>query len=826
MKKSLLAFTIAVSLSLTACGNEKSIDGKVAYESYITESLKADTKIVFDILSAPILPTYLAMDSTDGTLSTEGSTDGSNYSKDLADPTTALGKVDGWSVSQPIQLPFDKEIDANSAAAAFHMIETSSPLDANFSIKKALVFGTDYILSVDGKNMTVVPLKPLNPKSNYMFALTNVLKDKNGNSVGMSESYATLKTAIQAPSDSLIDAQKVTQATEKAISAAKSVDSKSIIYSSWFSTASVGVSLATTKAVIAKTFEAIQQGKKPEDIWKGDANPNNLDLSNLFSITLPDTGVDLAAAIDNDAMLTKLVTSSTDPDGSQTKALLKATYANIVAKSNITKINVFKGAIELPHFLTTETANKAWQQTPWQSATPSLAKISHVMTKGSAEDKAALTQSLSGVNIPKLLTGDQTEFINLIGLKGKLANGDQLDDERLITQYSPLPQIKSIAKVPVLVFVPEAAGVTDKLGAVIYQHGVTSVKETAYTFAANHMAAHINSNGTLKTIVAIDHPLHGERALADGTVTTPATADVYMNLNYLNVARDNIRQSIIDDIGVRVALGKESTSSHSALSNIDVTKISFFGHSLGAITGVASFNIANQTVGNPAADQALFKFTAGAFANPGSGIPSLLLESKAFGPTIKHSLLMGAKDPSYQAACQSTTNGGQCFTEFFSKLDDTSKTTVNGTFAKFAYAAQTVLDTVDPYNHASTITDPVYVMQAYGDAVVPNQTTEFSNIGGTQPLAKLLKSGSPLDLIAGDKTGAITGIAEFSELEKAQHSSIIVPQLTDGDGNSIPLPTSVTATLKAQSQVASFSANDGQKINTSIIIPLPPMPTP
>ncbi|MGR5061663.1 VolA/Pla-1 family phospholipase [Photobacterium sp. DNB22_13_2] len=790
MKKSILALSIAASLALAGCGNDAKVENKVSYEDHIVKSLQADTKIKFDVLTAPILPTFLAMDSTDGTLSTEGSVGDENYNTDLSDPLTALGKTDGWSVSQPIVMPFDGDLNMMSAQGAFHLIETTSPLSGDLQVKDLLVNGEDFTVVALNGNLTVIPTNPLNPKSEYMFAVTDTLVDGEGEPVGMSESYAALKTTVKPPSSDLIDAQKVTHAIEATIAAAKDIDSESIIYSSWFTTASVGDVLDTTKSIIAQTIATVQAGGKAEDILKGEANPNNADLSTLYQMNISEV-TDIESFFNDNATLRALVGNDQD------------TIDALVAGYTGNAIRIYTGTVSLPNFLNSNTEDEAWKKTPWQSAVPSLAKISNVMTNGSDADKAAVQASLDGIDIAKLLAGDSTEFIKLIGLKVTLADGSQLDEERLVTQYSPLPQIQSVDQVPVLMILPPNA----TPGAVVYQHGITSVKETAYLFGAQHIGAAAAASLAPKAIVAIDHPLHGERALADGTVTTGATADVYMNLEYLNVARDNIRQSIIDDLGVRTSLTVMAMSGLPTFPSLNVMDVSFFGHSLGAITGIGTYRLGNDNMGIPAAD-AMFNFTSGAFANPGGGIPSLLLESATFGPTIKHSLLVGADEAAYIAACGSAEDGGACFTTFYNSLDDTTKAKIDSTFTSFAYAAQTVLDTVDPYNLAKGVNGPVYVMQAEGDSVVPNDTGMFG-IGGTEPLVKQLD----LTALAGSVTGEVKHIARFNaDVSKAQHSTVIGPQLVDGEGNPISPSEAQAATNEAQLQVATFSANAGQGV--------------
>jgi len=107
MNKKLLALLVASTLGLTACGDDATTSGDPTLDPNIGESLKAETKINFDLVSDPsnpviVTPTYLAMDSFDGTIKTDGDVGTEGYSTDISNPEVALGKTDGWSTNQPI----------------------------------------------------------------------------------------------------------------------------------------------------------------------------------------------------------------------------------------------------------------------------------------------------------------------------------------------------------------------------------------------------------------------------------------------------------------------------------------------------------------------------------------------------------------------------------------------------------------------------------------------------------------------------------------------------------------------------------------------------
>ncbi|MDP2569191.1 hypothetical protein Q8W14_14160 [Photobacterium damselae subsp. piscicida] len=364
MKKHYLALIIAASLGLTACGGDSKTTGTPTVNPDIADSLKAETKVNFDIISNPtapiiVMPTYLAMDQQDGTLSVESS---AVNPTNLGDPLVAMGETDGWSTSQPIQINFTgNPLDPTTGSGSFHLIKSGNPTNqADTTQPTELVAGVDYQVMISGDTLTAILLKPLNPASNYMFAVTNVLLDSKGNPVGMSNSYAAIKATTPPPSSALLPAQAITHATENEF-AQVGVDKSKIIFSSWFTTASVGDVLFAAKSATAL---AIQNGA--ESVWKGTAKAENItpsQLSSLFKIDLP---TDTGKTIDD-------------------------------------KGEIYKGNITLPYYL--DIRPDYFLTTPWQSGMPSLAKIQYVLTHGSDADKQAVQQQLNDLGVESSRSG-------------------------------------------------------------------------------------------------------------------------------------------------------------------------------------------------------------------------------------------------------------------------------------------------------------------------------------------------------------------------------------------------------------------------------------
>lgn len=114
----------------------------------------------------------------------------------------------------------------------------------------------------------------------------------------------------------------------------------------------------------------------------------------------------------------------------------------------------------------------------------------------------SLTQRLNySIKLPK----------NLVGEELTLADGSQLDPERILTKYSAVPQIRSVESVDVIMFIPSGGPVGNSLPVLQYQHGITSLKETSYAFALQHIAGAIQTANNLMLLLRlINHCMASE----------------------------------------------------------------------------------------------------------------------------------------------------------------------------------------------------------------------------------------------------------------------------------------------------------------------------
>ncbi|HCZ9575103.1 TPA: lipase [Vibrio cholerae] len=763
MKQVIKLSLLCSALWLAGCGDETNSSGastEVVYESYIQQALQRDTTIKFALSGKDAnvpLPSFALMNAKDGTLEIPS---GSNTSG--SNPLVAMGQVDGWPITMPLFLDFKGAgLADNIITSGIYLYELTDSMTGSPSIKALLTNGVDYtaVSSAASDKILIVPTKALNASSEYILAVTSEVSDANGNPVGTSASYAALKSKNKIYSEGdIATLQKVTQGVEK-IFQLSGVDETQIVYSTWFSTQSVSNTLFATRGATASAFAS--GSNQLETVWK----QTGLGLDTAYTMQLG-TPVDFVTALTNDTNFSNYI-------GADKKAAVITAFNTVPTVS----VDVTKGTVRLPYYL--ETGSN-WNTQPFESAMPSLAKIKAALADSKEQLTIGSQLLAAGIDTSKLAT-DASEQLKLMGLRLTKSDGTALDPERYITRYSPVPKVKSVQDVPFLLFTPAGAAPTD---IVIYQHGVTSAKENAYAFAKKLVDKGL-------AVIAIDLPLHGERSL-DSSRSANSDPLAYINLTYLAVARDNLRQSILDVLGLRAALTiSESLFTGTPLSNINVlnghTKIRILGHSLGGIVGTSAIAESNKTLGSTLAN-ALYSFSGAAIQNSGGQISNLLLGSEYFGPQIKHNVALSASTEykGFADAQCASLDDSACYTLFTNLATQEQLAQVTSGFQLFSYAAQTLLDTIDPYSVVSTklssgaLTTALYFSEVDGDSVVPNKVSNPTGslvylspqFAGTEPLATLLG----LTTVNAGQTApnATKSFVQFNST--AKHSTFVAPQ--------------------------------------------------
>jgi len=117
---------------------------------------------------------------------------------DYSNPQVALNALDGFSTVAPWTTTFSAPLDPATVipgrSVRFYEVSLSGPGGGVTGIVRKLKAGVDYTAVVSGSTtLAVVPLKPLDPLTSYMVALTDGLQDMDGNDATPSETYFLAK---------------------------------------------------------------------------------------------------------------------------------------------------------------------------------------------------------------------------------------------------------------------------------------------------------------------------------------------------------------------------------------------------------------------------------------------------------------------------------------------------------------------------------------------------------------------------------------------------------------------------------------------------------
>jgi len=836
MKKLALSLAIISALGLSACDSETIED--VQQEVIENGSaVKPLARIVFDpsngALSVP--NDLLFSDTPDGTLhmpitrdkdgniiSGEKDEEGNEIeSPNYADPSTALGSNDGWSIAQPFSLainfPAGTSLDDNSVVnpASVKIFETLMggdpgcevvPRGAACKVVAELTFGVDFVAQPSGNNIVIVPLKPLKAKTTYVLALTNNLKDTSGTAIAASLTYEAVQQDITTNplvTEDQLGLQGLINSFETAVSST-GVEKTSIIYTMAMTTQSTTDVLSSVKSLMAA----------------------NAQLGVVPTIGIQDTGASVA----------DILAGNIPPES---VPLYSAA-------------NYMRGSVTLPYYL--GIPSMANPKAPVNERIRALCDSGAMLAGLAAVNPDAIpAEAIPGsLSDATCMAISEAKNLPYPGLRD-LSSLFPLDTKRHITKFNPVPApstpsdmpwIGDPGKIDVQLTTPDLPVVNAVRAAmglealtkpengwpvVILQHGITSQKEHMLPLTG---ALAINGLAT----VAIDLPLHGSRGFDlnfDGVddISASISAIQYANLASLPTFRDNFRQSTADMLGLRFALnfmGGVDPVGNPIDLELDSSKVHFSGVSLGAMMGINFVAMANASL-DPAIDDK-FKVSTASYAAPGLMFANVGMDSPSFAGLAKSNLTYQASvefkalvDSMYplDEAGNSTASSDELtavYNQFYAALTQEQKIELQGVFAQFTFAAQTVSDSGDPISYvgmlASTQT-PTHLIEIVGngvdnmsDQVVTNRTP-YTPLGGTEPTIALLGlaaiSGTTMDV-----ENKVSGAVRFLY---GHHTSLFNPAHYEGITASPAFAG--RATVEMQTQVATFFASDGTVISVT-----------
>ena len=771
MNKLALSVAVALALGLTGCGGDSLEDIKQEQAG----SVKPFSRVVFDPGAAtPRLSVpndLLFQGTTDGTLTTD-----SGASPDYTNPQVALGALDGWSTQNPFTLAVDlapgaalvaSSVQQPGAVRIFEMTmqdplssdeECATP-NRGFACKvvSELAFGQDFIASVSGNNIVVLPLKPLKAATTYMTVLTSLIEDDNGQSLAPSTSYELVKQddeALPLSSPSQVALQKLINSFEDAVSA-EGVDRDTIVYTAAMTTQSAGAVLSTLKSLMASP---VPTGYAPS------------------GFVVQDTGLTVSQLSEN--------------------------FSNPLF--NLARL--YQGQITLPYYLGASTAENPtapltgrWMARCDSGATlaalPDSMKPETPVSPNDAACQAFSNGALRdlGVDAARHLT--------------KFNTIPNIDSYQQVAVQMTVPDANAIPM--------PASG----WPVVILQHGITSCKEnmlaltgalSARGFATVAIDHPLHGSRGFGAINA-----SGASCNKDGTATA------YMNLQNLLVTRDNLRQSIADMLALRLGLNfvqgvqldvsNVQVLGHSLGAIASTSMVALANMPTGNDALDALYNVDSTVLAMPGGAVANFLFDSPAFGPLVKA--SILLgaggsTAESYIQFATQSQGCGGPVAAPFAACF------EPFTEYLAQTGNTAAlTALSSAFSQFAFAAQTVTDSGDPNNYAQHLVvseTPTYVIEVVGDdnnlpdQVIPNG---FANplqalaagkmpLAGTEPLVRLLGAGA-VAAQAGLQPLAGNAVARFTE---GDHSSILSPA------------ASAAATSEMQMQAVSVFLTQGAAV--------------
>ncbi|SNY55797.1 extracellular lipase, Pla-1/cef family [Arsukibacterium tuosuense] len=778
MKKLAISIAVAAAIGLAGCGDSlEDIQQDVADQGTVTPA----SRVIFDPTAGRVsVPNDLLFQgTTDGTLTLD-----SGDNPDYTDPQTALGALDGWSTQNPfaIDLSFAPGVSLNADSA-----QTPGAV----RVFKALMGD------------------PMSPEA----ACTEVPR---GAACQITEELVfgqDFVTAGRGNSVAVIPLKPLDNATTYLLALTNVLqdsNGESVKPSTTYEL--VKQDIATLP--LASDSQRALQGviNSFENVMVSDQGLNKDNIIYTAAITTQSAGAVLST-------LKQLMASPT-PTGygpsplvvNDTGLTVSQLNPNFAGNPAFAITRYYTGTMNLAYYLglPTEANPTAPLNTRWMARCDSGAIIAALPPEMKPEtpvsENDGACQAFSGGALRDL----------------------GVDQARHLTKFNTIPKINGYQTVDVQMTVPDA-NVIDMPAAgwpvVILQHGITSRRSDMLAITGT-----LASQGF--ATVAIDHPLHGDRGFGQLNASG-GNATVYMNLSNLLVTRDNLRQSIADMLALRLALNFAQGV------DLDTSRVQFLGHSLGGITGTSMVALANTSTGNADLD-ALYSVETAALAMPGGAVANFLLDSAAFGPLIKASVMLGAGGeltsdfvtyvaantdcgaPTAETAQTYPACAAPVVNDYLVTLAEPANAAqqarVSATLTQFAFAAQTVTDAGDPNNYAERLVNsetPVYMIEVVGnsdgnlpDQVIPNGyfnplvalAAGKMPLAGTEPLARLLETVSVPAAAGGVTLNGNNAISRFSE---GDHGSILSPA------------ASLAATQEMQTQSVTFFLNRGQGLLVS-----------
>lgn len=541
-------------------------------------------------------------------------------------------------LNAPVYIPFSATVNASTVTAStvkiFQVVPDSASSSATENTQLGFVNVSamfTYTVSAETQSnggtasvLQAFPKFPLTPGARYVYVATDGVKDTAGNGLGAATTFSILKYVKGGATSYATDTTNLADTTDTANPAAIA--------------GSAGAALLESIAGNVTVSGQIALSGYRKTMWDLIAS-SAADTSGKSASA---TGV---AARGNIAVIGRFITTgagfiSPDPVGSpSTRIPFETSLRQFAAGSTLGGLSGKTWSNAVSGFGASTLFVKGGTPSPdtyWQAVTGS----------GSATAPASVglvalgTLDSADLNVDPFVANANASTMNLTGTTGAWNPGSGVTQAFRNGSYQLTGFYHTDRTLNFIYIAPDPTLITRPANGypvVIYQHGITSRKETVIALATS-----LTASGY--ALIAIDLPLHGQNAVP-GHTTGASWGNDFMAVGAPLATRTNLQQAVVNLTRVELVMKTGGLSTALATNGLatstpDITtspsNMRFVGVSLGAITG-AYYLASNTTLsssGLPYTQSSLDNDMKGLLNVPGARTAYLIKASPAFGPSV------------------------------------------------------------------------------------------------------------------------------------------------------------------------------------------------
>ena len=491
-------------------------------------------------------------------------------------------------LNAPIYIQFSAPVDATTVTAAnvkVFQISTDAAGTENAALGFSDVSGMfRYLYTAGGKDLLLFPNFPLFPGTRYLYVVTNRVKDTAGLAITSTPYFDALKGTIPlAGSFAALEAVRA------------NVTSSGQILLSGYSKVMDDLITASATTTVTKRSDITVMGR---------------------FIT---TG---AGYIPTDATSATTQTASRIPVESALRAFAAgSTLGGLPGKT-------WTNAITVP--ANTATAFYTFDRSGLNPPPDAyFAAVSGNAITSAPGISTVILGTINSADIgidPALVRANPTsaDMTSVAGAASPIAAVVQpFRTGTFLTSYYHVPRA-----VPFVYMAPTGVAPATGWPLVIFQHGITSQKESVFTIAQTLAAVGY-------AVVAIDMPLHGALQVT-GHTTGSVWGQDFMAVGAPLTGRSNFQQGAFNLNRLELTVRAGGFAGLGAAKPSQAT-ISFIGHSLGSMVGayyLAGNTTMNTTAGQPPYTQTSLNADMKGYLSVPGGRTAYVIQNGAFGPTV------------------------------------------------------------------------------------------------------------------------------------------------------------------------------------------------